>query len=109
MTDGARAESDTQSAPSESGDARHLHRVKQRLTGLLAALAVLCSGAAQARPAAPPIEIRVVVITTWEAFAGGRDIYGEQHAWRTQWPMRTELPFPAGARPLLYDPKRRVL
>jgi purine nucleoside permease len=56
-----------------------------------------------------PIEVRVVVVTTWEAMNGEKDLYGELHAWRTQWPMRTELPFPAGVRPLLYDPQRHVL
>jgi purine nucleoside permease len=57
----------------------------------------------------PPIEIRAVVVTTWEVERGGHDIMGELHAWRTKWPFTTELPFPVGVRPLLYDPDRHVL
>lgn len=77
--------------------------------GPLAAMMILAAGAGDARPRAQPIEIRVVVITTWEAERGGKDVYGELHAWRTQWPMKTELPFTAGVHPLLYDPQRHVL
>ena len=58
---------------------------------------------------AGPIEIRVVVITTWEVIRNGKDLRGELHAWRVNWPMRVELPFPVGVHPLLYDPKRHVL
>jgi purine nucleoside permease len=59
--------------------------------------------------AAKPIEVRVVIVTTWEVELGARDKRGELHAWRTQWPMKTELPFPLGIRPLLYDPHSQVL
>jgi purine nucleoside permease len=77
--------------------------------GLLAAILALTAGAATAGARARPIEIRVVVITTWEWSPGGHDISGELHAWRTQWPMKTELPFAAGVHPLLYDRQRHVL
>jgi purine nucleoside permease len=40
---------------------------------------------------------------------GGQDKFGELHAWRSRWPLNTELPFPLGVHPLLYDPKRHVL
>ena len=69
----------------------------------------MSSPAAFARVAPRRIEVRVVVITTWEAIRGGRDLYGEQHAWRVKWPMTREIPFPAGLHPLLYDPSRHVL
>jgi purine nucleoside permease len=58
---------------------------------------------------AAPIEVRVVVVTTWEVERGGKDVMGELHAWRTRWPFTQTLPFPVGERPLLYDPKRHVL
>jgi purine nucleoside permease len=56
-----------------------------------------------------PIEVRVVVVTTWEVEHGGQDIMGELHAWRTKWPFSAEMAFPVGVRPLLYDPRRHVL
>jgi len=70
------------------------------------ALSLLASPVlAQARP----IEVRVVIVTTWEAEKGGQDLMGELHAWRTLWPLKTQLPFPMGVRPLFYDPRRRTL
>ncbi|HTX51446.1 MAG TPA: purine nucleoside permease, partial [Caulobacteraceae bacterium] len=54
-------------------------------------------------------EVRVVIVTTWEAEAGGKDLAGELHAWRTEWPLTQQLPFPVGVHPLLYDPRRHVL
>jgi purine nucleoside permease len=72
---------------------------------ILAALATpLASTAADA-----PIEVRVVIVTTWEVERGGVDLTGELHAWRTQWPLKTEIAFPLGVHPLLYDPDRHVL
>jgi purine nucleoside permease len=59
--------------------------------------------------AGAPIEVRVVIVTTWEVERGGQDITGELHAWRVKWPFTTEMPFPVGVRPLLYDPGRHVL
>ncbi len=77
--------------------------------GLVAAVLMLTAGAAAARTPAKPIEIRVVVIATWEWVQGDKDLGGELHAWQTRWPMKTELPFPAGVHALLYDPQRHVL
>jgi purine nucleoside permease len=73
------------------------------LLGLMAAPAW-----AAGRPVRP-IEIRVVVVTTWEVIRGGHDLKGELYDWRTKWPLKTELAFPAGVHPLLYDPGRHVL
>lgn len=79
----------------------------------LAVLAAMVMGLAApvaAAPAGPkPIEVRVVVVTTWEVIREGRDLRGELFAWRTRWPLATELPFPAGVHPLLYDRRRHVL
>jgi purine nucleoside permease len=63
---------------------------------------------ALAKPARP-IEVRVVIVTTWEAIKDGQDKGGELFAWKTQWPLTTELPFPVGVHPLEYDPKTHVL
>ena len=76
-----------------------------RLWLAAALLALLIPGAAAARP----IEVRVVVVATWEAEPNGRDAGGELHAWRTEWPLTVHMPFPAGNHDLLYDPKRHVL
>jgi purine nucleoside permease len=89
---------------SDAGSAKH-DRMKRLLA--LATLAGLFVAPGVA--AAKPLEVRVVVITTWEVIRGGKDFRGELYAWRTRWPLTTELPFPAGVNPLLYDPKRHVL
>ena len=80
-------------------------------SAILAALAglIMATGLWPATAAAAPIEVRVVIVTTWEAEKNGQDLAGELHAWRTQWPLDTALPFPAGVHPLLYDRKRHVL
>ena len=80
-----------------------------RGVALVAALLMWAIGPTAAAQATAPIEVRVVVVTTWEAIRGGKDLYGELRAWRTNWPLKTELPFPAGVHPLLYDPDRHVL
>jgi purine nucleoside permease len=69
---------------------------------------VLLSTPAQAA-AHKPIEIRVVVVTTWEVEKNGKDVLGELHAWRTKWPLKTQMAFPVGVHPLQYDPKTHVL
>lgn len=75
---------------------------------LAAALLVWASGPAQAAVKAP-IEVRVVVVATWEVEKNGQDVSGELHAWLTHWPLKTAIPFPVGVRPLQYDPHRHVL
>jgi purine nucleoside permease len=86
----------------------------KRISALLTRVAILAAlvggpAAAAAGRAEKPIEVRVVVITTWEVIRGGKDYRGELYAWRNRWPLTTELPFPAGVNPLLYDPQRHVL
>jgi len=63
----------------------------------------------EAAPAAKPIEVRVVIVTTWEVIKNGKDISGELHNWRTKWPLTTQIPFPVGEHALQYDPKTHVL
>ena len=75
---------------------------------LCLALAALAATQAAAR-GAKPIEVRVVIVSTWEVEKNGHDILGELHAWRTRWPMATQFDFPAGFHPLQYDPKTHVL
>jgi hypothetical protein len=58
----------------------------------LFALLGLTPGAAASRP----IEVRVVIVATWEAELNGHDLLGELHAWRTEWPLTVSMPFPAG-------------
>ena len=76
--------------------------------GALALAIGVCPPPASAK-AAKPIEVRVVIITTWEAYKDGVDQMGELHAWQTRWPLKTTLPFPAGNYPLHYDAKTHVL
>jgi purine nucleoside permease len=76
------------------------------LRTLLLALMLL---AAPTLAAAKPIEVRVVIVTTWEVQLKGKDVFGELQAWRSRWPLSTELPFPVGIHPLEYDPERHVL
>ncbi len=86
-----------------------LHPLAAR-AAFTAALALLALAArpAQAAPS-KPIEIRVVIVTTWEAFKDGKDLGGELHAWQERWPLKAALPFPVGVHPLQYDPKTHVL
>jgi len=88
---------------------RAFRRILERLRrdAFLGAVSILVAAPALAQ--ARPIEVRVVIVTTWEDEKDGQDKFGELHAWRTRWPLTTELPFPLGVRPLLYDARRHVL
>ena len=82
--------------------------IKHSLWAALACLALAVAPAQAAKPS-KPIEVRVVIVTTWEAIPGGEDKFGELHAWLTKWPLATAIPFPVGVHPLQYDPKTHVL
>lgn len=87
---------------------------RARRAGVVLGLAILAlapgfGGGEASAHGRKPIEIRVVVVTTWEVFDAGEDKIGELHAWRTRWPLATALPFEAGVYPLQYDPKTHVL
>jgi purine nucleoside permease len=58
---------------------------------------------------AKKLPIRVVVVTTFEAGADTGDAPGEFQAWVEKLPLAQTLPFPAGCRPLRYNPKLQVL
>jgi purine nucleoside permease len=80
-----------------------------RLSVVLAILAALWGMASAEAAPMKPIEVRVVIVTTWESYKDGRDNGGELYAWRTQWPLTTTIAFPAGVHSLQYDPKTHVL
>ena len=71
--------------------------------------AALCAATSlsAATPPPAPIEIRTVVVTALEIGKDSGDMAGELQAWATEIPQT--LPFPAGARPLRYDPARKLL
>ena len=74
-----------------------------------AAILSITPMAAGAASAKRPIEVRVVIVTTWEVVKDGKDVTGELHDWRTRWPLKAQLPFPVGEHALQYDPKTHVL
>lgn len=74
---------------------------------LLFGFAALLSIAPAAAKAAPPIEIRVVIVTAFEIGEDTGDKAGEYQAWASVMPEI--LPFPAGFRHLRYDPGRKTL
>ena len=82
-----------------------------RMAMLLGSLLAVLAGPAPAlaAPARAPIEVRAVVVTTWEVIRDGKDLRGELYAWRKNWPFTTEMPFAVGVHPLLYDPRHHVL
>ena len=91
-----------------------MHRRRVLIATLTAILATLSAfavpaAAAPAKVPAKPIEVRVVIVTTWEAIKNGQDVGGELHDWLTQWPLKTAIAFPIGVHPLQYDPKHHVL
>ena len=91
-----------------------VHPARRLTAPILAAMAVALAGLTlAAMPGAAvakaPIEVRVVIVTTWEVERGDLDLMGELHDWRVKWPLATQIPFPVGARALQYDPKTHVL
>jgi len=65
--------------------------------------------ATPAAPAPKRIEVRVVIVTTWEYEPNGKSVMGELKAWRERWPLPVAMPFPEGVHSLHYDPKTHVL
>ncbi len=65
--------------------------------------------AAHSARADPLIEVRVVVVTTFEIGADTGDQPGEFQSWVEQFPLPVEFAFPQGYRHLRYDPERHVL
>ena len=77
----------------------------------VAALMLSCVfiAAHPARAATARIPVRVVVVTTFELGADTGDTPGEFQFWVERLPLPQSLPFPAGNRPLRYNPKTQVL
>lgn len=64
---------------------------------------------AAARAAAAPLQIRVVVVTTFEVGNDTGDVAGEFQNWVEHYPLPDKLPFPQGFRTLRYNAKDHVL
>jgi purine nucleoside permease len=79
------------------------------LATVFALVGLAASAPGLARPAPQRIEVRAVIVTTWEYEPGGKDVMGELKAWKDRWPLATSLPFPEGVHALRYDPKTHVL
>jgi purine nucleoside permease len=89
---------------------RQESRGRRSISLLAATLAlVFCAAPARVMASRRPIEVRVVIVTTWEDTVAGMDVKGELHAWRYEWPMQQAFPFPVGSHPLQYDARRHVL
>ena len=92
-----------------------MHRLDQlRLARAALAMAMMtlcCAGGALAQSAAAtaPLEIRVVVVTTFEVGADTGDGAGELQNWVQRYPLAETMGFPQGFHPLRYDPKDHVL
>jgi len=69
--------------------------------------AFLLPSAATAEAVPAVLPVRVVVVTAAETGEDTGDRPGESQAWAET--MSQQLPFPAGVRPLRYDPARQVL
>ena len=65
------------------------------------------AGGATAAPA--PLQIRVVVVTTFEVGNDSGDLPGEIQNWVEHYPLPETLPFPQGFRSLHYNAKDHVL
>lgn len=77
--------------------------------GLAAALLLAALLLAAAPAAAAPLEIRVVVVTTFEEGKDEGDKPGELQDWVERFPLPDRLSFPQGTRDLRYNPDAHVL
>ena len=75
---------------------------------LVAALSLSLAGAV-AEAAPKPIEVRVVVLVTFEIGQDTGDGPGEFQTWVERLPLTQSLPFPNGMRPLRYNPEKHIL
>jgi len=69
----------------------------------------ILAGTALLGQVAAPLEIRVVVVTTFEVGNDTGDAAGEFQNWAERYPLPDVLPFPQGYRALRYNAKDRVL
>jgi purine nucleoside permease len=75
----------------------------------LAGFAGLLLASAGGTAVAAPLEIRVVVVTTFEVGNDTGDVAGEFQNWVARYPLAETLPFPEGFRALRYNAKDHVL
>src|SRR5262249_24587063 len=76
---------------------------------LLGVLLLGCVAPDSAKPAAAPIAVRVVVVTTFELGNDTGDKPGEFQNWVERFPLPQTLPFPQGYHSLRYNPAKQVL
>jgi purine nucleoside permease len=80
-----------------------------RWAGVAAAVLMGLASADGAAAASAPLEIRVVVVTTFEVGNDTGDIAGEFQNWVEHYPLPDILPLPSGFRSLRYNAKDHVL
>ena len=83
----------------------------RRIRGALA-LGFATAALYAAEPAsaeAAPLQVRVVVVTTFESNNDAADSPGEFQNWARRYPLPIKLPFPQGHRPLRYNEQDHVL
>jgi purine nucleoside permease len=73
------------------------------------AAALVLLGTSAAAEAAAPLQVRVVVVTTFEVGADTGDVAGEFQNWVEHYPLDQVLPFPQGFHALRYNAKDHVL
>jgi purine nucleoside permease len=80
------------------------------LTVLGVGIALFLAGPTAAQAAEEkPIQVRVVVVTTFEVGNDTGDIPGEFQHWVERYPLSQTMPFPMGNRALRYNPEQHVL
>jgi purine nucleoside permease len=77
--------------------------------GVAAAILMGLSSPGAATAATKRLQIRVVVVTTFEVGNDTGDVPGEFQNWVERYPLPDILPFPQGYRSLRYNPKDHVL
>ena len=70
-------------------------------------VAFIAAGVSSA--ASKPLQIRVVIVTTFEVGNDTGDMPGEFQNWFERYPLPQTLPFPQGYRSLRYNPRDHVL
>ncbi len=88
---------------------RLLMNWRKALAGIAVAMFIGLASARGATAAPAPLEIRVVVVTTFEVGNDAGDIAGELQNWVENYPLPEVLPFPQGYRSLRYNAKDHVL
>jgi purine nucleoside permease len=80
-----------------------------RWAGVSLAILIGLASAGGSKAASTPLQIRVVVVTTFEVGNDTGDLPGEFQNWVERYPLPETLMFPQGYRPLRYNSQDRVL